>query len=64
MISNVDVQVSFRSTHTSSRGYGGENPLVLVGYDSRVDKFQKVRKMFPHIYPMELHQRVCVSRLF
>ena len=51
MISNVDVQVSFRSTHSSSRNYGGENPLVLVGYDSRVDKFQKVRKMFPHIYP-------------
>ena len=30
---------------------GGDNPLVLVGYDSRVDKFQKVKKMFPHIYP-------------
>jgi hypothetical protein len=52
MISNVDVQVSFRSTHsTSSRGYGGENPLVLIGYDSRVDKFNKVKNMFPSIYP-------------
>ena len=52
MISNVDVQVSFRSTHsTNSRGYGGEYPLVLVGYDSRVDNFNKVKKMFPHIYP-------------
>jgi len=52
MISNVDVSVSFRSTHsTNSRGYGGEYPLVLVGYDSRVDKFNKVKKMFPHIYP-------------
>ena len=54
MISNVDVQVSFRSTHAGSgrRGYSsGDNPLVLVGYDSRVDKFQKVKKMFPHIYP-------------
>ena len=51
MISNVDVQVSFRSTHSSSsRSYGGENPLVLIGYDSRVDKFNKVRNMFPNIY--------------
>ena len=38
-----------------------EITLVLVGYDSRVDKFQKVKKMFPHIYPVELHQRVYVS---
>ena len=51
MISNVDVSVSFRSTHSSSRSYGGENPLVLVGYDSRVDNFNKVKKMFPSIFP-------------
>ena len=52
MISNVDIQVSFRSTHSSNnRGYGADNPLVLVAYDSRVDKFQKVKKMFPFIYP-------------
>ena len=52
MISNVDIQVSFRSTPSSNnRGYGADNPLVLVAYDSRVDKFQKVKKMFPFIYP-------------
>ena len=52
MISNVDVAVSFRSTHESQRrGYGNTHPLVLVGYDSRVDKFTKVKKMFPTIYP-------------
>ena len=52
MISNVDVAVSFRSTHTSNRrSYGSEHPLVLVGYDSRVDKFNKVKRMFPSIYP-------------
>jgi len=52
MISNVDVQVSFRSTHSgNSRGYGNENPLVLIGYDSRVDKFNKVKNMFTNIYP-------------
>ena len=53
MISNVDVAVSFRSTHDTDRGRGrsGSHPLVLVGYDSRVDKFTKVKKMFPSIYP-------------
>jgi hypothetical protein len=52
MISNVDVSVSFRSTQPSnSRSYGGENPLVLVGYDSRVDKFTKVKNMFQNIFP-------------
>ena len=25
--------------------------IILIGYDSRVDKFSKVKKMFPHIYP-------------
>ena len=25
--------------------------LVLVGYDSRVDKFNKVKKMFPCVFP-------------
>ena len=67
MISNVDVQVSFRSTHAGSgrRGYSsGDNPLVLVGYDSRVDKFQKVKKCFLTFILVELHQRVCVSKLF
>ena len=53
MISNVDVQVSFRSTQAGAggRSYSSENPLVLIGYDSREDKFTKVKKMFPHIYP-------------
>ena len=53
MISNVDVAVSFRSTHDTDRGRGrsGSHPLVLVGYDSRVDKFTKVKKMFTCIYP-------------
>ncbi len=53
MIQGLDVMVSFRSTHDSDR-YGRGNstaPLILVAYDSRVDKFSKVKKMFPHIYP-------------
>ena len=53
MISNVDVMVSFRSTHDSdyNRRSSGTSPLILVAYDSRVDKFSKVKKMFPSIYP-------------
>ena len=53
MISNVDVAVSFRSTHDSNgRNYRSDtSPLILVGYDSREDKFSKVKKMFPCVYP-------------
>ena len=55
MISNVDVVVSFRTTHdTNGRYYGrGSNslPLILVAYDSRVDKFAKVKRMFKYISP-------------
>jgi len=53
MIQNVDVMVSFRSTHDSDRYGRGSNtlPLILVAYDSRVDKFSKVKNMFPNIYP-------------
>tara|TARA_B100000029_G_scaffold59959_1_gene53931 strand:+ start:16956 stop:19211 length:2256 start_codon:yes stop_codon:yes gene_type:complete len=53
MIQGLDVMVSFRSTHDTNR-YGRGNscsPLILVAYDSRVDKFSKVKKMFPNIYP-------------
>tara|TARA_R110002020_G_scaffold352684_1_gene565700 strand:+ start:278 stop:2491 length:2214 start_codon:yes stop_codon:yes gene_type:complete len=52
MIQNVDVMVSFRSTHDGDyRRSSGSNPLILVAYDSREDKFSKVKKMFPSIYP-------------
>ena len=53
MIPNVDVVVSFRSTHDGnySSRTSSTSPLILIGYDSRVDKFSKVKKMFPHIYP-------------
>jgi len=53
MISNVDVQVSFRSTHDGNyrRSRSTCSPLILIAYDSRTDKFSKVKKMFPSIYP-------------
>jgi len=54
MISNVDVVVSLRSTQTSGnryarRGSNMEYPIVLIAYDSRVDKFRKVKNLFPHL---------------
>ena len=42
MIPNLDIQVSIRSTEKN-----GEKPYIVLAYDSRVDKFSKVRKMFP-----------------
>ena len=51
MIQNVDVVVSIRSTHdTGGRGRRtGDKPLILIAYDSRVDKFSKVKNLFAHI---------------
>ena len=51
LIQGVDVMVSFRSTHDTNQRGGVTRPLILVAYDSRVDKFTKVKKMFPSIYP-------------
>jgi len=51
MIESLDVVVDLRSTLNSSNGYSRRNsnyyPLVVVVYDSRVDKFIKVKKHFP-----------------
>jgi hypothetical protein len=41
MISNLNIQVTFRTTS------GAELPYVVVAYDSRVDKFMKVKTLFP-----------------
>ena len=40
MIQNLSIQVSFRTTT-------GNSPYVVMAYDSRVDKFSKVKQMFP-----------------
>ena len=52
MIQNVDVVVSIRSTHEVG-GYRSRSsrtvPLILIAYDSRIDKFTKVKNMFGHI---------------
>jgi hypothetical protein len=49
MISGLDVVVSFRTTHHSN-GRGSGQPLVAIGYDSRVDKFRKIEMLWPNLY--------------
>ena len=53
MIENLDVVVDLRSTLNGSGGYSRRAsnyfPLVVVVYDSRVDKFIKVKKHFPSL---------------
>ena len=52
MINNVDCVISYRSTQDSGGRRGsGNNPLMLIAYDSRVDKISKVRDLFPLLQP-------------
>ncbi len=48
MIDNVHVTVSFRTTQISG---GIQLPYVILAYDSKVDKFNKVRTLFPYLTP-------------
>ena len=42
MIQNLSIQVSFRTTT-------GNQPYIVMAYDSRTDKFSKVKQMFPSL---------------
>jgi uncharacterized protein with von Willebrand factor type A (vWA) domain len=44
MIPNLDIQVTFR-------GDSDSKPYVVLAYDSRVDKFIKVKQLFPYLQP-------------
>jgi len=48
MAGNIDVVVSIRTTHGGcyDRNSGSDVPLILVAYDSRKDKLQKVKSLF------------------
>lgn len=47
-IPNMEVQVSVRGTHYAQRS---ASPVVAIVYDSRLDKFSKVLKLFPQLTP-------------
>jgi len=51
MINNVSVSISFRSGVYVSRGRTGEVPYIVIAYDSRKDKFNKITQLFPRLYP-------------
>jgi nitric oxide reductase activation protein len=52
MINNVDCVISYRSTQDNGGRRGsGNNPLMLIAYDSRVDKISKVRNLFALLQP-------------
>ena len=45
MISTLEIQITFRTTSTDG------NPYIIVGYDSRKDKFSKLKQLFPYLTP-------------
>jgi len=49
MTSNMDVVISYRAT----QGYNKKTfkPLILIAYDSRTDKFNKIQNLFKYIRP-------------
>ena len=44
MIPNLQIQISFRTTQ-------GNSPYVVIAYDSRVDKFVKIKSLFRYLRP-------------
>jgi len=54
MINNVDLVISYRSTQTSGGRHsrnGKSYPMMLIAYDSRVDKISKVKNLFHLLRP-------------
>ena len=45
MIPTLNIQISFRTTTT------GDLPYIVIAYDSRVDKFIKVKQLFGYLGP-------------
>lgn len=43
MIPNIEIQISFRTTDTHN------NPYIVIAYDSRKDKFSKIKQLFPYL---------------
>ena len=48
MVGNIDVVMSVRTTHSPQRA-NTDVPLIMVCYDSRVDKLSKVRSLFKYL---------------
>ena len=49
MTQNIDVVISYRGIYYSPGNWNNCQPLMLVAYDSRKDKFSKIQQLFKHI---------------
>jgi hypothetical protein len=49
MTQNIDVVISYRGVYYSAGNWSNVQPLMLVAYDSRKDKFSKIPQLFPYI---------------
>jgi hypothetical protein len=48
MVDNIHVTVSFRTTQTTNTTV---LPYVILAYDSKKDRFSKIRNLFPYLIP-------------
>jgi hypothetical protein len=48
MIPNLEIQVSIRTTSNYTQG-NSVLPYIVIAYDSTVDKFTKVKQLFPYL---------------
>lgn len=51
MINNVSISISFRSGVFINKGRYNETPYIVIAYDSRKDKFNKITQLFPMLHP-------------
>lgn len=51
IVSDIHVTVSFRTTQSSSKHSFQSLPYVVMAYDSKKDKFSKIRNLFPYLNP-------------
>ena len=49
MTKNIDVVISYRGVYYSQGNWANVQPLMLIGYDSRKDKFSKIQQLFKYI---------------
>lgn len=50
MTQNIDVVISYRGVYYSPGNWNNVQPLMLIAYDSRKDKFSKIQQLFPYIH--------------
>lgn len=48
MVNNIHTTVSFRTTQVSGQT---QLPYIILAYDSNIDKFNKIRTLFPYLIP-------------